>query len=259
MADLISVITVNRDDASGLAETAASVAAQRRPADEWLVIDGGSTDGSIEVIRRFERWIDGWTSAPDGGVYDAMNQGLRRTRGRYVIFMNAGDRFADAEALARVAGVLEASPEIDLLFGGTILDLPGGEGIYRPPHPPVARLRYGMPAYHQATVVRRTLHLMVPYDLDLRVSADYGAIATLISRGASSARLNRPLAIRRCHRDSLSERETVRRFADFVAVQRRVLCLGPTAVGAHLGRLALIYLAYRAVSGGLALKKPVNQ
>ena len=88
---------------------------------------------------------------------------------------------------------------------------------------------------------------MVPYDLSLRVSADYGAIATLMTRGASSIRLDRPIAIRDCHPDSLSERATARRFADFLAVQRRVLNVGALGAVAHVGRLALVHCAYRVL------------
>jgi putative colanic acid biosynthesis glycosyltransferase len=222
VAGLVSVITVNRNDAPGLRATAQSVAAQECPPDEWLVIDGGSTDGSIAVLREFEHLIHFWTSAPDLGVYDGMNQGLRRARGRYVLFMNAGDRFAGPDSLARIVAALQASPGVDLLFGGTILAFPSGQQLYRPPRP-ATRLRYGLPAYHQATVIRRAAHLMAPYDLTLSVSADYGAIAALIRGGASTTRTERPIAIRACHPDSLSERATARRFADFVRVQRQIL------------------------------------
>jgi putative colanic acid biosynthesis glycosyltransferase len=246
VAGLISVITVNLDDASGLRATAQSVAAQEHPPDEWLVIDGGSRDGSIAVIREFEPLITCWTSAPDRGVYDAMNRGLRRARERYVLFMNAGDRFAAPDCLAGIADVLRASPGVDLVFGGTVLALPSGQRLYRPPRSS-ARLRHGLPAYHQATVIRRIAHLMAPYDLDLGISGDYGAIATLITRGASSIRIDRPIAIRACHPDSLSERATARRFADFVMVQRHILNFGLYGVAAHVARLALIHLAYRAV------------
>ena len=244
----MSVITVNLDDARGLRATALSVAAQERPPDEWIVIDGGSTDGSMAVIREFEQLIHCWSSLPDRGVYDGMNRGLRHARGRYVLFMNAGDRFAAPDSLARIEAALRASPGVDLLFGGTILALPSGRQLYRPPRP-AARLRHGLPAYHQATVVRRAAHLMAPYDLALRVSGDYGAIATLISRGASSTLTDRPIAVRACHPDSLSERATAPRFADFVTVQRQVLNLGLGRVAAHVARLALVHVAYRALRG----------
>jgi putative colanic acid biosynthesis glycosyltransferase len=248
VAGLISVITVNLDDAPGLRATALSVAAQERPPDEWIVIDGGSADGSIAVIREFEHLIHCWTSAPDGGVYDGMNRGLRRARGRYVLFMNAGDRFAGPDSVGRIAAALETSPGVDLLFGGTILALSSGQRLYRPPRP-IARLRHGLPAYHQATVIRRAAHLMAPYDLGLSISGDYGAIATLISRGASSTHADRPLAIRACHPSSLSERATARRFADFVTVQLQVLNLGLGSVAVHVARLALVHFAYQIVRG----------
>jgi putative colanic acid biosynthesis glycosyltransferase len=248
VAGLISVITVNLDDARGLRAPALSVAAQERPPDEWIVIDGGSADGSIAVIREFEHLIHCWTSAPDRGVYDGMNRGLRRARGRYVLFMNAGDRFAGPDSVARIAAALEASPGVHLLFGGTILALPSGQRLYRPPRP-IARLRHGLPAYHHATVIRRAAHLMAPYDLGLSISSDYGAIATLISRGASSTHTDRPIAIRACHPSSLSERATAGRFADFVTVQRQVLNFGLGSVAAHVARLALIHVAYQLARG----------
>jgi glycosyltransferase involved in cell wall biosynthesis len=244
MPHLISVITVNLDDAEGLRATALSVVAQERPPDQWIVVDGGSTDGSIDVIRRFERWIDSWTSTADRGVYDAMNTGLRRARGHYVLFMNAGDQLARADTLAQIAVVLRASPGVDLLFGGTILALPSGRSIYRPPRP-ATRVRLGLPAYHQATVIRRAAHLIAPYDLALPISAEYGAIATLVTRGATSICMNQPLAIRACHPNSLSERATRQRFADFIAVQRHVLGEDATAIAGHVIRLAAVDLGYR--------------
>jgi glycosyltransferase involved in cell wall biosynthesis len=246
VAGLLSVITVNLDDAAGLRATAESVAAQERPPEQWIVVDGGSTDGSIEVIRQFEHLIDRWTSARDRGVYDAMNRGLRAAQGRYVIFMNAGDRLAAPDSLALVAAALREEPGVDLLFGGTILAFRSGRRWYRPPHP-IARLRVGLPACHQATAIRRAAHLLAPYDLRLPVSADYGAIATLISRGATSVRVERAITIRACHGDGLSERATAQRFVDFARVQREVLGLGAFRVTAALARLAVAHCVHRAM------------
>jgi hypothetical protein len=208
---LISIVTINLNDAAGLRATAESVVAQRHRERQWLVIDGGS---------------------------------------RYVIFMNAGDRFADPTTLTRIVGDLEQAPPPDLLLGGTLLALPSGRKIYRAPRAPTRWLRFGPPAYHQAIVFRRAAHRLVPYDLRLRVSGDYGAVAALIGRGARSRLLEQPLAIRRCDPDSLSERETAVRFADFVRVQRETLCKGWGEIILNLSRLALIHCAYRMVRGG---------
>jgi putative colanic acid biosynthesis glycosyltransferase len=246
---LIAIVTVNLNDAAGLRATAESVAAQQYREREWLVIDGGSSDGSPEVIEAFAAQIAFSSSAPDRGVYDAMNRGLRRARGDYVVFMNAGDRFADPRSLGRLAAALEVEPSPDLLLGGTVLALPSGRQIYRPPRAPLPGLRCGRPAYHQAIAFRRDAHRLVPYDLGLPVSADYGAIAALIARGASARRLDRPLAIRRCDPDSLSERETWARFADFVRVQREILGRPWTEIAVNLARLTLVFAAYRTLRG----------
>lgn len=244
MAVPLTVISVNLNDAEGLRATAASIVGQSVADFEWLVVDGGSTDHSLDVIRQFAPAIAAWWSEPDGGVYDAMNRGLVRARGEYVLFMNAGDRFADASALARIMVALREGPPPDLLLGGTILDLPSGQRIYRPPRAPSSFLRFGLPAYHQATVIRRALHLGMPYDLRLPVSADYGAIAALLTRGASWRLLDAPLAIRACHPQSLSERRTLARLADFVRVQRQILATPWPAVSVNLARQVLVWLGY---------------
>ncbi len=240
----VTVITINLNHGRGLRATAASIAEQSLKPFEWLVVDGGSSDESLDVIEEFAPAITAWWSAADRGVYDAMNRGLERARGAYVLFMNAGDRLADAEALARIADALRASDAPDLLLCGTVLDLPSGLRVYRSPRAPSRFLRFGLPAYHQATVIRRALHLEVPYDLALPISADYGAIAAMLSRGATWRCLDTPLAIRECDPNSLSERRTLARLADFVRVQRRILAMPWPALAVNLARQLLVWLAY---------------
>jgi putative colanic acid biosynthesis glycosyltransferase len=253
---LLSLVTACLDDAEGLRATALSIARQTYQAYQWLVVDGGSTDGTREVLKSLEPLVDDWTSEPDEGVYDAMNRGLRRARGQYVMFLNAGDRLADAGALERIVRALLHRPGIDLLFAGTLLHLPTGRQVYRAPRAPRPWLRFGLPAYHQATVVRRAVHLATPFDLDLRISADYGVIATMMRRGARTARLDRPVVIRDCGPDNLSERETGTRFRAFVRVQREILERTWPGIAVSLGRLALVHLAYRMLSrhGSLPLE-----
>lgn len=100
-----SVITVNRNHASGLARTRDSILEQTGASDaEWIVVDGASTDDSMAVALAGLSGIDGnATSHPDNGIYDAMNQGWRRAQGDLVIFLNSGDTFSDRDVLKRVA------------------------------------------------------------------------------------------------------------------------------------------------------------
>ena len=253
---MISVITAVRNDRSRFALTAQHVIAQRGGDFEWIVVDGGSDDGTLDEIRRFEQWIGVWRSRPDRGVYDAMNDGLALARGDYVVFMNAGDGFAGPDTVATVAAALRRAGGVDVLFGGTILLLPRGARVYRPPHRAPTRLRYGLPACHQATYVRRALHLAVPHDLAYRVSSDYYTIARMCRAGARTLCLDRPLALHDFGPHNLSRRETLTRFRDFVAIQRRVLEQGWPAVLVNTGRLLCIHWAYGLVTsawiGGLA-------
>jgi len=246
---LVSIITINLNDAAGLERTAQSVTAQTCTDFEWLIIDGGSTDRSIDVIRAFRAHLAGWSSEPDRGVYDAMNRGLGSARGKHVIFMNGGDRFADAHALARLAGIIARPVAPDLVFAGTLLEWPFGARLYRAPRSPERFVRFGLPAYHQAIAIRRDLHLDTPFDLRLVICAEYAAIASMLMAGASWQLMDVPLAIRHCAASNLSERRSLRRFYEFARIQRAVLRRGWPGVGLSLARQIAVDIAYRAVRG----------
>ncbi len=249
MAPRVSVITVVLNDRPGFAATAGSILEQTYPNFEWIVVDGGSTNGTLDAIRAHAARIATLHSGPDRGVYDAMNHGLGRARGEFVVFMNAGDRFAEPATLARVAAAIDqAARPIDILFGGTILELPTGARVYRPPHPAAARLRYGLPAYHQATFIRRELHQAVPHDLAYQISSDYYTIARMCRDGARTVALSAPIARHDFGRQNLSKRATFRRFQDFVAIQRRVLDKGWPEIAVNTGRLACVHAAYLVVT-----------
>ena len=91
----LSIITINRNNVRGLSHTIASVVAQTSQQFEYLIIDGNSTDGSKEEILRNEKHLAFWSSEPDKGIYHAMNKGIQRARGEYLLFLNSGDILLD--------------------------------------------------------------------------------------------------------------------------------------------------------------------
>jgi hypothetical protein len=99
---LITVITVVYNGAKYLEDTIKSVINQTYPNVEYIIIDGGSTDGTIDIIKKYEDYIDYWVSEPDKGIYDAMNKGIDLTAGQWINFMNAGDRFYDENLIEEI-------------------------------------------------------------------------------------------------------------------------------------------------------------
>src|SRR6185503_13603856 len=101
----VSVVTVNFNMADQIAGTLDSVLAQDYPNFESIVIDGASTDGSREIIAAYGDRLAYWASERDRNLYDGMNKGVRAATGEWVVFMNAGDRFAGADVLSRIFAV----------------------------------------------------------------------------------------------------------------------------------------------------------
>ena len=109
-----TIITINFNNSAELRQTIESVLGQTMKDFEYIVIDGGSTDGSVEVIKDYADHIDYWVSEPDKGVYNAMNKGLGKAHGEYVNFMNSGDTFHSPDVLEEVDSKIG---DADILFG----------------------------------------------------------------------------------------------------------------------------------------------
>ena len=110
----ISVITINLNNREGLETTIKSVVGQTCFDDiEYIVIDGGSTDVSVDVIREYERFIKQWVSERDNGIYNAMNKGLQMVTGEYTIFLNSGDWFHSPDAIEVMILLLDK----DIVYG----------------------------------------------------------------------------------------------------------------------------------------------
>lgn len=166
-----SVITINYNNVEGLRKTIASVVGQTCNDYEYIVIDGGSTDGSVEVIKKYADRIDYWVSEPDGGIYNAMNKGVAQAHGEYCIFMNSGDCFYDQSVLERVSGT---NSEDDIVIG-KLRSNKDNKVLFNPPLSGRISMYYLYSATvpHQSSFIRTELLRQFPYDEDLKIVSDW--------------------------------------------------------------------------------------
>ena len=113
----LSIISVNLNNGEGLQKTIESIVSQTFTNYEYIIIDGGSTDGSKEIIKKYVNKITYWVSELDKGIYDAQNKGILEAKGEYIIFMNSGDYFFNREV---VLNVFKNKPSEDVLYGDII-------------------------------------------------------------------------------------------------------------------------------------------
>lgn len=168
-----SIITVAYNAAAVLRPTLQSVAEQSCKEYEYIVVDGASTDGTLDTVRNAGIPVR-IISEPDKGIYDAMNKGMKIARGEYIIFMNAGDSFYSADTLQAIRQSVGARRP-GVIYGETaIVDQQGQFLMMRrlraPEHLTWRSFASGMMVCHQAFIVRRDL--APQYDLRYRYSAD---------------------------------------------------------------------------------------
>lgn len=174
MAPLFSIITITYNAAGELPATLKSVDSQSCIDYEHLIIDGASTDATLVLANEAQSPRRKSVSEPDKGLYDAMNKGLRLARGKYIIFLNAGDAFASADTLALYASAAATDP--DIIYGDTRLvdatrRVVGMRHLSVPERLSFDSFRQGMLVCHQAFCVKRSI--APEYDLTYRFSADY--------------------------------------------------------------------------------------
>lgn len=124
----LSIITINRNNAAGLEKTMQSVAAQTFKEFEYVVVDGASTDDSVETVKKLEPQFAHlkWVSEPDTGIYNAMNKGIRMASGDYIQILNSGDCLAAADVTERMLTALEEKGNPSILYGNMVKCFPDG-------------------------------------------------------------------------------------------------------------------------------------
>ncbi len=171
---LLSLITINYNRKADLEATLKSVVQQTYSDFEYLVIDGGSTDGSVELIQSYADNIDYWVSEPDKGIFDAMNKGILAAKGEYLLFLNGGDVFLHEQSLEKILSRIQ-QPDADVIYTDIMVEMSyGGELLFRYPDKLNFRyfLEHDLP--HQATFIRRSLFEQYGlYDASNKINADW--------------------------------------------------------------------------------------
>jgi len=186
----ISIITVVLNNRRGFEKTAQSILGQDYDGLEWIVIDGGSTDGTVEAINHFSDRIHYRVSEPDKGPYDAMNKGLGKATGGWVNFMNAGDVFAETTTVSTVmAGDLSG---FGVVYGDMLAGYTQGPVLKRSGSPET--LDRGMMVCHQSVFIRTELVKMAGFDVSYRIGADYDQLLKLRSENCRFLHLPVPVA-----------------------------------------------------------------
>jgi len=201
----ITVVTVSYNAAATIEETIRSVVDQTYDNIEYIIIDGGSTDGTVDIVRKYAEGgseasnhrhrITYWVSEPDRGIYDAMNKGIAAAAGDYINFMNAGDRFVDNKTLEKVSKKMKDSLH-GVYFGDMIFEKRNAHftSTMTPFFLSKKRIR-PMGICHQSIFTQVDLAKLFKFDDSFKIAADYNMIATIYNHGYSFFKLNMPIAI----------------------------------------------------------------
>jgi len=162
-----SIITINYNNKEGLRHTIESVINQSFKDFEYIIIDGGSTDGSVDVIKEYADHVNYWVSEKDKGVYNAMNKGIAQAKGDYLVFMNSGDCFHSPDVLELMADYHEYIICGKVLKGDSTIPC----GHHKPTISLVDLMRGSLP--HQAMFIKREIMARHPYDENYKILSDW--------------------------------------------------------------------------------------
>lgn len=166
----ISIITVNYNDASGLAGTIRSVIDQKDADYEYIIIDGGSTDGSVEIIEKYADKVDYWVSESDHGIYHAMNKGVAQAHGDYCLFLNSGDSFCNDNVLNHIMGF----GNDDDIIVGKVVSKNIKKQLFLPPSRDISMYYlYSGTVPHQGAFIKTDLLKRKPYDENMKIVSDW--------------------------------------------------------------------------------------
>lgn len=255
----VSVITASLNCADGLRECLESVARQQGVTLEHLVIDGGSTDGTIALLEQWSPRLAFWCSEPDSGIAEAMNKGIAQAAGEWLLFLQGDDYFADPLALRDAIATCAPLDDIcafPVRFGSlarSVVLQPRGNGIW---------LNFKNGFNHQATLIRRTLFNRIGnYDTRFKIAIDYEFFLRAARKGAQVSRHRAPVLSLMGDAGVSSRRDwpgLSRRFAE----ERRIHALHrPPGTAPFYAAFWALYLSYRRgldVLGRVGLHLPLR-
>ncbi len=251
---LVSIVTVALNADMYIHDTIASVREQSYPRVEFLVIDGGSQDRTVEIITRNEDAISWWTSEADSGISEAMNKGLGRARGEYILFLHADDYLCSSSSIQDAVEHLGDGADI-VAFDILLKD--GERLTHRKPRGwgPLMKLKTGL--LHQGTLCRRDLFGRIgEFDVSLKIAMDYDFFFRAYCAGVRVKRVPQPLSVMRT--TGISARKDwptlIRRFGE----ERRIHHKYCTSALGRLGYTVYwpAYLSYRYARHLLSRKCP---
>ena len=170
MPPLISVVTICYNAKNDLEKTILSVLSQTYQDIEYIIIDGGSTDGTVDIIHKYSELLFYWISEPDKGIYDAMNKGMDRATGSWINFMNAGDTFCDNEVIKNIFGYNDLS-DYSVIYGDCYVSKLNQLQYLKASS--MKKVHVQMPFCHQSSFIRKT---RLRFSIDLKIAADYQMI-----------------------------------------------------------------------------------
>ena len=183
----LSIITINYNNREGLLRTIASIKSQTFTDYEWIVIDGGSTDGSREVLQANQQLFTFWSSEADRGIFDAINKGIAHASGQYISCMNSGDEYFSSDTLQ---AVFAAPLTADIVYGDWYQVFPDRRVFCSMPYPLDFSVFYYHNICHQAMFVRTKALQEKGFDLSYGVVADYARWMEMLFAGAVFQRVD---------------------------------------------------------------------
>jgi putative colanic acid biosynthesis glycosyltransferase len=252
---MLSVISVTWNNLDGVRATWESLKGQ--PATdsfEWIVVDGASTDGTPEELERIAEQPGAvrfrHLSEPDEGLYHAMNKGIGLARGRYALFLNAGDAFDGPDTVAQLLPLLRAAggeAPAPVLYGDFVMLFAGGRTLHRQARPP-EYIHHSLPTSHQAILYPLDFLQQNPYDLRFGMSGDYYITASAVAGGRALRRI--PVTVARFEIGGTSLQNPRRVLGDMARIQARVLGMSRLRIARSAAKRLVNMTGVRLIQAG---------
>ncbi len=194
----LSIVTINYNNLEGIKLTFKSVFEQTAGDFEYIVIDGGSTDGSVEYINQFQNKVTRFISEKDKGIYDAINKGIVYSNGKYLMFLNSGDCLCDSETIGNCLKEIKLSTSTDVFYGNILFKRQHASDLPLHIHPSKLDISFfeSNNINHQASLINSNLFEEFGlYPLNYKLASDHWLNLKCIIENKKFSYINRPLVI----------------------------------------------------------------